>query len=567
MRRRRNDIGTPRLNPASKNNGNDTYVYRKIRSYQNSSLIQKRGGMVEAIPASLFPVIREYLMEQDYRNLMNTNLAIFQDIKHETVRYTFPSLFEWRKVGRSMNPPISLPTIINYISSLIEMNVKYLSKQVSIRMQGFIAYGFDDEVRLDNMYFEELYKLSRCRKVIFRNCPCIPDYYFNNIYHVVIDFNDFIDPFPPGLKNISILEIRNCDYLSDIKNIDDIDGLQQLIIVDSGRVDNFCNFERIPVVRLDWQSWVRQKSNFSLPGNIFPQFSFLQELILKINFQEVESSVYQCFVKIPVLGLHHSHGSSRPVLPVVLQARVLEITNFEIVSWEGANFTNLEMLRLENCFFEGVDRLSSSFTVLHTLEILEDCNIELSTLSSLRRLRVKSFHMLGLLPASLSFLSLESFQLPDSLECFATIPKLEFFNCFQLSSLVGLGHLNREVKLYNCESVVDFKPLQHTYKLHLEQMTIQDTKWFSNVKHLSIVDCTSSLTTVVNLEHVETLYISGCPLLTELPDYERVKISVWNCPNLVKYGEGVTFLKSPGHVAFEPLERTVNFPFKGYKPL
>jgi hypothetical protein len=99
---------------------------------------------------------------------MNTNLSIFQDIKYETVRYTFPSLFEWRKLGRSMNPPITLTTtIISYIYSMVEHNAKDLTKQVSIRIQWRISRGFHEEYHLDKVYFEELYKLSRCRKVIF----------------------------------------------------------------------------------------------------------------------------------------------------------------------------------------------------------------------------------------------------------------------------------------------------------------------------------------------------------------------------------------------------------------
>jgi hypothetical protein len=514
------------LNPASSNTGNDTYVCHKIQSRRNCTLIQKRGGTVEEIPASLFQLIQEYLKENEYRNLMNTNLSIFQDIKYETVRYTFPSLFEWRKLGQSVNPPMSLPTIINYIYSVVENNVKYLSKQVSIRMQCLTRIGFLHEVRLDEMYFEQLFNLSRCRKVIFRNCPCILDYYFNNIYHVVIDDNDFIDPFPPGLKNISILEIRNCDYLSDIKNIDDIDGLRQLIIVDSGRVDNFCNFERIPVVRLDWHSWVWKR--FYLPGNILPQFSVLQELILKVNFQEVESTAYQHFVKIPVLCLEHfGAGPPRPVIPVILQARVLELSSFDISSWEGANFANLEMLRLENCFVKGVDRLSASFPVLHTLEIFGQCTIELSKISSLKTLRVKEvgFELLSSLPASLSYLSLEALnRLPHLPDCFAIIPKLEFLNCRWLSSLEGLSHLNREIRMYNCPLVLDFEPLQYVHKLYLEDMTLRDTKWFSKVKHLSIVDCSLLFEAVVGLENIETLYLSECHLLTELPHYDKAKI-------------------------------------------
>jgi hypothetical protein len=301
----------------------------------------------------------------------------------------------------------------------------------------------------------------------------------------------------------------------------------------------------------------------------------LQELILKANFAAfsmIDSSVYQCFVNIPVLGLHHlDAGLPRPVLPVVLQASVLEITGFNIVSWEGANFANLEMLRLENCLFEGVDCLSASFPVLHTLEILGQCNIELSKISSLKTLRVKDalFTSLSELPASLPFLSLELMSgFPDSLECFATITTLEFFFCLGLSSLDGLSDLNRVVRLHGCPMISDFRPLRHTHRLSLEDMEVADTKWFSDIKHLKFVNCTDlDFKTIDNLENVVTLYISGCPLVRELPHYDKVKVSVWNCKNLTSCGERVTFLNSPEHVEFVRLDEAVNLPFKGYKPM
>jgi hypothetical protein len=562
---RRDEISSPYPEALS---GSSIYVFQKIQSRRNNSLIQTVGGSVKAVPASLFPMIQENLNEKDYRNLMNTSLSAFQDIKYETVRYTFPSLFEWRKVGLSMNPPINLPTIINYIYSIVEHNVKDLSKQVSLRFQGR-STGYDHNDLLDNMYYQELYKLSRCCKVIFRNCPSIPEHYFDNIYHVIIDTCKFIDSFPPGLQNISILEIYNCEYLSDIKNID---GLQQLIIAGSGVAQDFCNFHQIPVVRVDWNKVSGEAWSFSLPLTVFPQFSFLQELILKMDFKSVTSTEYQCLINIPLLCLHHLERSRpRPMIPVLLHARILEISGFDIDSccWEGATFANLEMLRFEDCTFKGVNRLSASFPVLHTLEIIFNVNLNLSTISSLKTLRVKdiSFYLLSPLPTSLSFLSLEFVSsLPDSLECFATITHLEFIFCSGLRSLEGLSECNRVVRLRRCRMITDFRPLRNVHRLCLEDMEVVDTQCFRNIKHLKFVNCTG-LKAVTDLENVETLYISECNLLKELPSYDRVKISVWNCPNLTSNDEGVNVLKSPGHVEFVPLDETVNLRFKGYKPL
>jgi hypothetical protein len=54
----------------------------------DTSLFQKRGDCIEGMPIPIFQIIQEFLNEQDYRNLMNSNLSTFQPVKYETVHYT-----------------------------------------------------------------------------------------------------------------------------------------------------------------------------------------------------------------------------------------------------------------------------------------------------------------------------------------------------------------------------------------------------------------------------------------------------------------------------------------------
>lgn len=49
---------------------------------------QKSGSSIEGLPTSIFRIIQTFLSETDYRGLMNCNLATFQPIKFETVRYS-----------------------------------------------------------------------------------------------------------------------------------------------------------------------------------------------------------------------------------------------------------------------------------------------------------------------------------------------------------------------------------------------------------------------------------------------------------------------------------------------
>jgi hypothetical protein len=61
----------------------------------DTSLFQKKGDCIEGMPIPIFQIIQGFLIEQDYLDLMNTNLSTFQPIKYETVHYTLIGPERW----------------------------------------------------------------------------------------------------------------------------------------------------------------------------------------------------------------------------------------------------------------------------------------------------------------------------------------------------------------------------------------------------------------------------------------------------------------------------------------
>jgi methyl-accepting chemotaxis protein len=99
-----------------------------IVSRQDNSVFRKR-GCLENLPEVLFLIIQAFSNNNDYLNLMNTNLTAFQDIKSQTVRYTLSLLDNWDRVN-TYNRNFMEASLMNLINS-----VKDKSKQVSMSFQ------------------------------------------------------------------------------------------------------------------------------------------------------------------------------------------------------------------------------------------------------------------------------------------------------------------------------------------------------------------------------------------------------------------------------------------------
>jgi hypothetical protein len=95
----------------------------------DTSLFQRKGDCIEGMPIPIFQIIQEFLNEQDYRDLMNSNLSTFQPIKYETVHYTLVGPERWINFEFCAEE-YKEATVLQIISS-----VKDKSKQIAMRFK------------------------------------------------------------------------------------------------------------------------------------------------------------------------------------------------------------------------------------------------------------------------------------------------------------------------------------------------------------------------------------------------------------------------------------------------
>ncbi len=155
-----------------------------------------RLGTFDAIPTSILRIIQQYLTNYDYCQLLNTNKAIFQSSKYETIYYTMKSLNynaknEYKQQAKAFQRLIS--------------SIQDKSRQISLHAIYYHSYFID--------YYRLL--LPGIHKLVFQ---CNGDFWMihspseyssllSNIYHI-----ELLDVIPlkslVGLRGITILEIK-----------------------------------------------------------------------------------------------------------------------------------------------------------------------------------------------------------------------------------------------------------------------------------------------------------------------------------------------------------------------
>jgi hypothetical protein len=166
----------------------------EIPHKNNISFIQKQ-HCIEAIPSAVFQIILEYSKELDYRNLMNSNLATFQSIKSETVKYSLIGPTNWFD---------NFPSRISYKeASLLKIikNVKDKSKQISM---SFVAVKQPILLKY-NALFQEIHRFElHCSSPLQGSFPLKM---FNHIYHLILDNVHGISVLKSGFQNVVKLEL------------------------------------------------------------------------------------------------------------------------------------------------------------------------------------------------------------------------------------------------------------------------------------------------------------------------------------------------------------------------
>ena len=115
--------------------------YLTIPDKKDLSLFQKSSRCIEGIPLAVFMMIQQYYSEKEYRNLMNCNLATFQPIKYETVKYSLIPSNVWGKIDSCAdeNKFEFVERLVNSVKYKIETDFneiyKYKSRRIN-KVQG-----------------------------------------------------------------------------------------------------------------------------------------------------------------------------------------------------------------------------------------------------------------------------------------------------------------------------------------------------------------------------------------------------------------------------------------------
>lgn len=181
------------------------------------------------LPLDIFRIIPQYLNKHDYRQLLNTNVAIFQYVKYETVYYNIRiNLMRVILVGERSR-------VIDYLSQLYE-SVKDKNQQISLHIDVLL-----EECR---NFMSGIHKLVySCWQDIFFFSGENPDIsVFDNIYHLHLISMNNIDRLS-GISRVKILHVSNCNSLI---SIDFIPELKRLVIESLPELLRIADYRNIP---------------------------------------------------------------------------------------------------------------------------------------------------------------------------------------------------------------------------------------------------------------------------------------------------------------------------------
>jgi hypothetical protein len=373
----------------------------------DTSLFQKKGDCIEGMPVPIFQIIQEFLNEQDYRDLMNTNLSTFQPIKYVTVHYTLVGPERWIDFDfcADGNKEAKLLQIINSVkdkAKQIEMRTKDASQPLILQFRHL---------------FEGIAKLTVEKTQFTKNFPLT---IFNNIRHLKLSSTGVgLIQTNFDLGNLETLELLHCG-MEEIVAWNSSHSLKTLILLGCFKLKFIPPLDNIEDVYLHgatklthFQSSGNHKK-FTFTGRtldeatlrIMNQPSFyesLQNLRLGYHFTPSDFSFCQ---NIPVIDLNNTSRNSRndcyPRLPI-LYGKEIKLNYFSLSSWNGQVFSNILKCELRDC----IDLIHfPEMPVLQSLS-LQECNqlVTITSLHSLQNLKILDclqFKCIGLVPNLIS---------------------------------------------------------------------------------------------------------------------------------------------------------------------
>jgi hypothetical protein len=451
------------------------------------------------LPTDVYSVVKLYVSREksyvEYRNLLNTNKAIFSVIKWETIYYDITC------------KPEDVCHLDVYFN-----NVRNSGKQVRLS----VKHG--SEVYEAGAVIKDVMEMfpQGLSSFVISTCPFsyIPGSIIRRIVSLeLIDLPEF-SRLSEELIGVEALT------LSKLTKLVDISGISKSRNIKSVRLDRCSTISNSALSALNGIKDVTVRfcdsvTDINYLGNhesfnfwttkAVAQVTTLKNLIRCKNpytccasFETCDNS---CLENVSnKLNLFSSASSYFPLPLTQFYGSSLKLRGFELInSTFLRNCPNLTELFLGNC--KGIDIIDFQTNVLPIL--------------------------------SLQSLKLRGFSDIVNTNSMGKINYLCFGSLSSLVSLQSLGVTNRHVSITNLPQVVDFSPLQHVRFLHIDScINLIDVSVLKNVKFLIINECLN-VKDVNGLESCEYLHLHTCQGIRSLKGVKHIKkIVIGNCANL-----------------------------------
>jgi hypothetical protein len=300
------------------------------------------------MPIPIFQFIQKFLNEQDYLDLMNSNLSTFQPIKYETVHYTLIGPERWIDMDFCAEE-YKEATVLQIINS-----VKDKSKQIAMRFESASQKLLLQYAHL----FEGIRRLQVGEATIEKDFPFA---IFNKIRHLKLScfgehFNQSQSQANFDLENLEELELDNCSF-GKIIAWNSSKSLKRVIISGCYPLSSIPPLDDIPIVSISATTTLTRfqskgdHEKFTCVGSTLDKFTLqlmnqpffyqkLQNLKLWCTFTISDFSFCQ---NVPVVELHNTAPSYRndfyPFLPI-LHGKKLKFQHFSLSAWNGQHPTD-----------------------------------------------------------------------------------------------------------------------------------------------------------------------------------------------------------------------------------
>jgi YD repeat-containing protein len=422
--------------------------------------------MLNLLPAEIFTVIRSYVEEyQEYRNLMNTNKAMFSFIKYETIQYDIKC--QIHDLSR-----------LHFVSS----GVKNSKDQMELALK-FLSIekteGKKEKEILDFFVtsFSAGLKLLKCK-----NCPFENSFFqgFKNVEQIIFFGCRFLSTISNELVGVKELHLCFLPNLIDISGIAKSKELETVKLFGCNAVSDVCGLRNIKNVTVghcnlitsidrfgnhESFTWMDARRPKSINITDVTQLKLTKNLFV---FDAILNCDYTCLQDITgELYLSPYGDSSCPVNMTYFKGYKLGFVRLSIIHLTELllNSFNLKVLELNSC--TGFDVVYFQTVLLPQLSLreLSLCNYyEIKSVMGMEKIRVLKLNNLPNL-SSLSNLGkkrhihLGNMPLLTDFSSLTEVPEISICDCAGLNSL---AHFRKawNIELIRCSNISDVGDLK-----------------------------------------------------------------------------------------------------------